>query len=80
MFQGSTQWPCISVILLRIRFRNSGAAQKDKNSTFIEDIESLWIDMYERGFVEESDVENIQGNKSLLNNSVNHEIIFLNLK
>ena len=42
-------------------------AQKDKNSTFIEDIESLWIDMYERGFVEESDVENIQGNKNLLN-------------
>ena len=29
--------------------------------SFLEDIESLWIDMYERGFVEESDVEHLQG-------------------
>ena len=32
--------------------------------SFLEDIETIWSDMYERGFVEESDVENLQGNVS----------------
>ena len=34
---------------------------KEDTTSFVQDIEELWIDMYERGFIEEADVENIQG-------------------
>ena len=34
---------------------------KEDSTNFVQDIEDLWIDMYERGFIEEADVANIQG-------------------
>ena len=34
---------------------------KEDTTSFVQDIEELWIDMYERGFIEEADVANIQG-------------------
>ena len=34
---------------------------KEDTTSFVQDIEKLWIDMYERGFIEEADVKNIQG-------------------
>ena len=34
---------------------------KEDSTNFVQDIEDLWIDMYERGFIEEADVVNIQG-------------------
>ena len=43
-------------------FRESDINPVASDSSFVEDIESLWINMYERGFIEESDIENLQGN------------------
>ena len=41
--------------------RGKGNDIKEDTTSFVQDIEELWIDMYERGFIEEADVENIQG-------------------
>ena len=47
--------------MLNSYFREEGINQSISDRGFIENIESLWVDMYERGYIEESDVENVQG-------------------